>query len=111
MRARAPLEGVCLPKCQNECGIYNVSKAGRESTGRIRPVKKKVTRAVVAQSEGDSFRYRVFTRAHQGGGGVRHGSQQDKTGYNAALDHLTVALIFHGFERLLLRWVQRLSRL
>lgn len=90
------LEGVSLPKNQDQCGISNVRKAERRGTRWIGPVEKEIRRAIIPKSEGDALGDQVSTRTDQRGNGVRHRRQHEKAGRDAPLDWTWVWFVLHG---------------
>ena len=96
MRSSNPLEGVSLPKRQDQCWVSDVRGAERRGTRRIGPGKKEIRRAIIPKSEGDSLAYRVSTWANERGNGVRHRSQHKKAGCDAGWDESWICFVFHG---------------
>lgn len=86
MRSSDSLEGVSLPKCQDQCWVSDVRRAERRGARRIDPVKKEIRRAIISKSEGDSLGYRVSAWADERGNGVRHSRQHEKARCDAVLD-------------------------
>lgn len=86
MQSGGSLEGVGLPKGQDQCWVSDVRKAEWRGTRRIGPVKVEISRAIISKSEGDSLGYRVSTWADERGNGVRHRRQHEKARCDAVFN-------------------------
>ena len=96
MCTRGPLEGVSLPKGQNQRRVCDACGDKRRSTRRVGPVKSETFRPRVAKSEGNSLGHRVSTWADKRSDGVRQSRQSEKTSCDAGLNESLMRVVFHN---------------